>query len=142
MELHRKNPVCASCHQRMDPLGFALENFDAVGKWRVESDGAPIDPAASLPDGTKFSGAAGLRELLASHREDFARTLTGKLLAYAVGRGLEYTDLPAIRKIARDAAKSEYRWSAVISGIVNSAPFSMGTVRGGEASGAGAPGGR
>jgi hypothetical protein len=125
MELHRKNVVCASCHQRMDPLGFALENFDALGKWRTESDGAPIDASASLPDGTRFEGVGGLRSLLATHQEDFVRTFTEKLLAYAIGRGIEYTDLPAIRKIARDAAPQEYRWSSIILGIVNSAPFSM-----------------
>jgi mono/diheme cytochrome c family protein len=128
MELHRKNAVCASCHQRMDPLGFALENFDALGRWRTESDGAPIDASASLPDGMAFAGVGGLRTLLASHQEDFARTLTGKLLAYAVGRGMESADMPTIRKIARDAAQNEYRWSSIILGIVNSPPFSMGTV--------------
>jgi mono/diheme cytochrome c family protein len=128
MELHRKNAVCASCHQRMDPLGFALENFDALGRWRTESDGAPIDASASLPDGTAFAGVGGLRTLLAGHQEDFARTLTGKLLAYAVGRGMESADMPTIRKIARDAAQNEYRWSSIILGIVNSPPFSMGTV--------------
>ena len=126
MELHRKNPVCASCHQRMDPLGFSLENFDAIGKWREESDGAPVDPAALLPDGTPFEGMGGLRNLLVSHKEDFVGTLGEKLLAYAVGRGVEYYDQPAIRKIARDAAQHEYRWSAVVLGIVKSAPFSMG----------------
>ncbi len=130
MELHRKNAVCASCHQRMDPLGFALENFDALGKWRTESDGAPIDASASLPDGTRFEGVGGLRTRLAKHKEDFVRTFTEKLLAYAIGRGIEYTDLPAIRKIARDAAPQEYRWSSIILGIVNSAPFSMSTAGG------------
>jgi len=129
MELHRKNPACASCHQRMDPLGFSLENFDAVGKWRTEADGAPVDPEASMPDGTRFEGASGLRAFLVGNREEFVRTLSGKLLAYAVGRGVEYYDQPAIRKIARDAAQGEHRWSAVISGIVNSTPFSMGVVR-------------
>jgi len=127
MEVHRKNVVCASCHQRMDPLGFALENFDALGKWRTESDGAPIDASASLPDGTRFEGVGGLRALLASHPQDFVRTFTEKLLAYAIGRGIEYSDLPAIRKIARDAASQEYRWSSIVSGIVNSTPFSMST---------------
>src|SRR5262249_27824934 len=99
MEMHRRNPACASCHQRMDPLGFALENFDALGKWRTSSDGAPIDPSASFPDGTHFEGLAGLRTLLAGHNEDFVRTLTGKLLAYALGRGLDYRDMPAVRRI-------------------------------------------
>ena len=138
MEIHRKDAVCASCHQRMDPLGFALENFDAVGKWRTESDGAPIDPAATFPDGSRFSGASGLRALLASHKEDFARTLTEKLMAFAVGRGIEYTDLPAIRKIARDAAPGDYRWSSIILGIINSPPFSMATATGGESARTGA----
>jgi mono/diheme cytochrome c family protein len=132
MEVHRKNPVCASCHMRMDPIGFSLENFDATGKWRIESDGAPIDAAASLPDGTKFEGVPGLRALLVSHKDDFVRTLSGKLLSYAIGRGLESYDLPAVRKIAREAAKNDYRWSAIISGIVTSTPFSMGIARGEE----------
>jgi hypothetical protein len=124
MEVHRKNPACASCHQRMDPLGFTLENFDAVGKWRAEADGVPVDPNASLPDGRQFAGVEGLRTYLADHKEDFVRTLSAKLLAYAVGRGIEYYDQPAIRKIARDASASDYRWSSVILGVVNSTPFS------------------
>jgi hypothetical protein len=126
MELHRQSPVCASCHQRMDPLGFSLENFDALGKWRTESDGAPIDAAASLPDGTRFEGIAGLRQLIESHKEDFVRTFTEKLLAYAIGRGIEPSDYPSIRKISRDASSQEYRWTAIIWGVVNSPPFSMG----------------
>ncbi|MCM3880067.1 MAG: DUF1592 domain-containing protein [Vicinamibacterales bacterium] len=130
MEVHRKNPVCASCHMRMDPLGFSLEHFDATGKWRVESDGARIDASASLPDGTTFDGVKGLRALLVSHKQEFVRTVSGKLLAYALGRGLEYYDLPAVRKIAREAEKSGYRWSAIVSGIVTSTPFSMGVVPG------------
>ena len=129
MEVHRKNPACASCHQRMDPIGFALENFDADGKWRTASDGEQIDAAASLPDGTRFEGVNGLRALLVSHQEDFVRTLSAKLLAYAVGRGLAYYDQPAVRKIARDAARHDYRWSSIIGGIVNSTPFSMSTAR-------------
>ena len=123
MEVHRKNPACASCHQRMDPLGFSLENFDAVGKWRTEADGVPVDPGASLPDGTQFAGVEGLRAYLVDHKEDFVRTLSGKLLAYAMGRGIEYYDQPAIRKIARDAEASDYRWSSVILGVVTSSPF-------------------
>jgi mono/diheme cytochrome c family protein len=132
MEVHRKNPVCASCHQRMDPLGFSLENFDAVGKWRTASDGVPIDPSAVFPDGTRFEGIAGLRTLLVAHREDFVRTFSGKLLAYAIGRGLDHHDAPAVRRIARDAAPGDYSWSAIITGIVKSTPFSM-AVAGGEA---------
>ena len=129
MEQHRKNPACASCHQRMDPLGFALENFDALGKWRTSSDGAPIDPAASLPDGTRFDGVGGLRTLMAGHSDDFVRTLTGKLLAYAAGRGLDYHDQPAIRAIARDAKDASFSWSSIITGIVKSPPFRMAVVR-------------
>jgi hypothetical protein len=126
MELHRQEAACASCHQRMDPLGFSLENFDALGKWRAESDGAPIDASAALPDGTQFQGIAGLRQLMVTHQEDFVRTFTEKLLAYAIGRGVELSDMPAIRKIARDAAHENDSWSAIIWGIVNSAPFNMG----------------
>jgi mono/diheme cytochrome c family protein len=125
MEVHRRNPACASCHQRMDPIGFALENFNADGTWRVESDGVPVDASASLPDGTKFDGITGLRSLLVGHKEDFARTLSSKLLAYAIGRGVEYYDLPAVRKIERDAAANDYRWSSIIEGIVKSTPFRM-----------------
>jgi len=130
MELHRKNPACASCHQRMDPLGFALENFDAVGKWRTASDGAAIDPSASFPDGSTFEGIAGLRTLLVSHQEDFVRTLSGKLLAFAVGRGLDYHDLPAIRAIVREAKPAGYSWSAIITSIVRSTPFGMAAATG------------
>jgi len=117
----------------MDPLGFSLENFDAVGKWRTVSDGAPIDASASLPDGTRFDGVNGLRALLLSHKEDFVRTLSSKLLGYAIGRGTEYYDLPAIRKISRDAQAADYRWSAMLLSVVNSAPFSIGVVPGGAA---------
>jgi uncharacterized protein DUF1592/uncharacterized protein DUF1588/uncharacterized protein DUF1585/uncharacterized protein DUF1587/uncharacterized protein DUF1595/cytochrome c len=129
METHRRNPACAVCHVRMDPLGFALENFDSLGKWRTVSDGAPIDAAAALPDGTQFQGVAGLRTLLVSHRDDFVRTFTEKLLAYAVGRGVEYYDRPAVRKITREAAGDNFRWSSLIAGIVKSMPFSMGIVK-------------
>jgi mono/diheme cytochrome c family protein len=130
MEMHRKNPACASCHQRMDPLGFALENFDAVGKWREASDGAPIDPSAMFPDGTRFVGLTGLRTLMVSHKEDFVRTLTGKLLAYAIGRGLDHHDMAAIRRITRDAAAADYSWSSIVSGIVKSTPFRMAVANG------------
>jgi hypothetical protein len=127
LEAHRKNPTCAACHVRMDPLGFSLENFDALGMWRTVSDGAPIDVSAALPDGSRFEGVAGLRKVLISHREDFIRTFTEKLLAYGVGRGLGYDDLPAVRKIARDSAADDDRWSSIIMGIVKSAPFGMST---------------
>jgi hypothetical protein len=111
----------------MDPLGFSLENFDALGAWRTSSDGGPIDAAAALPDGSRFQGVPGLRQLLLSHREDFIRTFTEKLLAYAIGRGLGSDDLPAVRKIARDSAADDHRWSSIIMGIVKSAPFGMST---------------
>ncbi|HXP89041.1 MAG TPA: DUF1592 domain-containing protein [Bryobacteraceae bacterium] len=125
LEQHRQNPACASCHVRMDPLGFSLENFDAIGKWRKAEDGVPIDSSAVLPDGTKFEGVAGLRKLLLSHREQFVSTVTQKLLTYALGREVEYYDMPAVRKITRDAAASDYKWSSIILGIVKSVPFQM-----------------
>jgi mono/diheme cytochrome c family protein len=125
LEQHRQNPACATCHVRMDPLGFALENFDAVGKWRSAEDGEVIDASASLPDGTKFAGVAGLRNLLLGRREQFVNTFTEKLLTYALGRELEYYDMPAVRKITREAAANDYRWSSIILGIVNSVPFQM-----------------
>ena len=124
LEQHRANPVCASCHAPMDPLGFALENFDAIGSWRTTSEaGLPIDASATMPSGTRFDGPAGLRSVLLSRGEDFAATVTEKLLAYAVGRGLEYYDRPSVREILRGAASDDYRWSSIVLGIVNSAPF-------------------
>jgi hypothetical protein len=125
MEQHRKNTVCASCHVRMDPLGFALENFDAIGKWRTSSEGTPIDSSAVLPDGSRFDGAVGLRNFVVSHREEFVRTIAKKLLTYALGRAVEFYDLPAVRTITREAAATEYRWSSIILGIVRSTPFQM-----------------
>ena len=130
MEAHRKNPSCAVCHVRMDPLGFSLEHFDALGKWRNSIDTLPIDASAALPDGTRFDGVAGLRQLMANHQEDFARTLTQKLLAYALGRSVEASDWPTIRQITRQAAPGEYRWSSLLTGIVGSTPFRMSTAHG------------
>lgn len=129
MEAHRKNPSCAVCHVRMDPLGFSLENFDALGKWRTSVDAVPVDASAALPDGTKFDGVTGLRQLMASHQEDFARTFAQKLLGYALGRSIESTDLPAIRQITKNAAPGGYRWSSLIMGIAQSTPFTMSTTR-------------
>ena len=125
MEQHRANPVCASCHARMDPLGFALENFDAIGRWRDTEEGVPIDTAGVLPDGTPFQGPAGLREVLLSRRQEFVLNLTEKLLTYALGRGVEYYDAPAVRVIMQEAAPGDYRWSSLILGIVKSTPFQM-----------------
>jgi hypothetical protein len=125
MEEHRRNAVCASCHVRMDPLGFALENFDAIGRWRGRSDGVPIDSSGVLPDGTAFEGVPGLRTLLVSHRQEFLQTVSQKLLTYAIGRSPEYYDMPAIRKIQRESAAQDYRWSAVILAVIQSTPFQM-----------------
>jgi hypothetical protein len=126
LEQHRKNPTCASCHARMDPLGFALENFDAIGSWRTLSEAnTPIDASGALPDGTKFEGPEELRRLLLSRRDDFVTTLAEKLLTYAVGRGVEHFDASAVRGIVREASRHDYRWSSLILGIVKSSPFQM-----------------
>jgi hypothetical protein len=123
---HRREPVCSSCHSSIDPPGFALENFDAIGGWRtVDEAGRPVDSAGTLLNGTKIEGLSGLRAYLLAEPDRFPRTLTEKLLAYALGRRLEYYDRPAVRKIVRDAAASDYRWSSLILGIVRSAPFQM-----------------
>ncbi len=125
MEQHRNNPVCATCHSRMDPLGFALENFDGLGQWRATEGNGPVDSSGVLPDGTKFQGAAELRKILLSHPEQFVTTVTEKLLTYALGRGVEYYDEPTVRKIMREVAPNNYRFSSLITGIVNSTPFQM-----------------
>ena len=125
-ERHRANPVCASCHRLMDPPGFALEQFDAVGRFRTRTAAnTPIDASGELPDGTRFDGAAGLRAALVRKPERFVGTLTEKLLTYALGRGLEHYDAPAIRVITRDAADNDYRFSSLVVGIVKSMPFRM-----------------
>jgi len=129
MEQHRKDPACAGCHARMDPLGFALENFDAVGRWRATSDGLPVDASGSLSDGTKFEGVDGLRKVVLSRGDQFVSTFTSKLLTYGLGREIEYYDLPAIRKIVKDASADDYRWSSIILGIVKSTPFQMSIVK-------------
>ena len=125
LEQHRANPTCASCHSRMDPLGFSLENFDAVGQWRAADGEAPIDATGVLLDGTAVDGPASLRRALVAQKEQFVRTVTGKLLTYALGREMEYSDAPAIRAIVRAAAAGDYRWSSAIVAIVNSPPFRM-----------------
>jgi cytochrome c5 len=125
MEQHRANPVCASCHRVMDPLGFALENFDATGRWRASDGGKPIDSSGVTPDGTPLQGPADLRKFLLAHPEQFVTTATTKLLTYALGRGVEYYDAPAVRRILRDAAPGNYRWSSIILGIAQSTPFQM-----------------
>ena len=125
MAMHRENPACRVCHAAMDPIGFSLENYDAVGKWRNVFADQPIDASGLLPDGNTFDGPDGLRDLLLSRPDDFVGTITEKLMRFALGRSLEYYDMPAIRKIVRDAAESDYRWSAIILGVVESVPFQM-----------------
>ena len=126
LQRHRESPACSVCHAPMDPLGLALENYDAVGKWRTTGEASlPIDASGNLPDGTAFEGPTGLRTLLLERREQFIGTLTEKLLAYALGRGPEYYDRPTVRAITRSAASENYRWSSIITGIVQSTPFRM-----------------
>jgi hypothetical protein len=122
---HRANPVCATCHDVMDPIGLGLENFDAVGKWRTREPGGEIDAHGQLADGTPISGAAELREALTANREQFARVFTEKLLIYALGRGLEAYDMPTVRSIVRDAEDEDYRFAALVKGVANSVPFRM-----------------
>ena len=126
LEQHRENPVCASCHARMDPLGFALEHFDAIGKWRAAGEaGTAIDARGVFPDGTEFDGLAGLKTVLLSEHEQFVQTVAEKLTTYALGRGVQYYDMPAVRRIIREAADDDYTWSSLVLGIVRSIPFQM-----------------
>jgi hypothetical protein len=120
---HRANPACHGCHQLMDPVGFSLENYDAVGRWRTSDDGLPIDNAGGIPDGSKFDGVAGLQQAILNRPELFATTLAEKLLTYSLGRGVEYYDAPAVRGIVRQAKAHDYRFSSFILGIASSAPF-------------------
>ncbi len=122
---HRANTACASCHNLMDPIGFALENFDATGRWRTLEDGQPIDVTGGLPDGSQFAGVAGLEAGLLKHPDLFVSALTEKLFTFALGRGVEPSDAPAVRKIVRDAQANDFRFSSVILGVVNSNPFTM-----------------
>jgi hypothetical protein len=125
IEQHRSNPVCAACHNVMDPLGFALENYDAIGRYRKTADGVAIDASGATPDGQKFEGLAGLRSIMEKRSDDFVSTVAEKLLTYALGRGVEYYDQPVVRKIVRDAAPGGYQWSSIIVGITKSVPFQM-----------------
>jgi len=124
MTAHRANPVCASCHSRMDPLGFALENFDAIGQWRENDSGAPINSVIELR-GRKIESTRAFREALLTDSDEFVRTVTEKLLTYALGRGLDYYDASTVRQLVRDVAREDYRWSALVLGIVGSTPFQM-----------------
>ena len=124
LEQHRANPGCAGCHAVMDPIGFALENYNGIGQWRAEDGGSPIDATGKLPDGTQFSGPSGLRNTMStSKREEFANTVTEKLLTYGLGRGLEYYDQPAVRSILRECGPGDYRMRDLVKAVVMSTPF-------------------
>ena len=131
MTAHRANPVCASCHQIMDPIGLGLENFDAVGAWRdrdgisLSSVGTPIDASGQLMDGTKVDGVITLREALVRDPEIFVGAFTEKLLTYAIGRGVAHYDMPVVRAIVRDGRRTNYAFSSILLGIVESGPFQM-----------------
>jgi hypothetical protein len=129
LEAHRSNPSCNGCHGVMDPLGFALENFDAIGAWRVKDREAAssIDSSGELADGTVVSGPEDLREALLAEPTQFVQTLTEKLMIYALGRGVEHYDMPAVRRIVRDAERQDYRFSAILAGIALSEPFRFST---------------
>ena len=130
LEQHRTNPVCASCHRNMHPLGFALENFDALGRYRATDGDKPVDPTGVMPDGTRLDGPVTLRQALVADPSQFASTVTERLLTYALGRGVEYYDRPVVRRIVREAAANGYRWSSLILGIVESLPFRNAVVDG------------
>jgi hypothetical protein len=123
MEQHRSNPACRACHSRMDPMGFSMENFNAIGAWRDKDGEFPIDAVGTLPDGRTFDGASGLKTILKTEGDKFAEALTHKMLLYALGRGLGTADRPAIKAIAARAAAAEYRFSSLVLGVVDSEPF-------------------
>jgi hypothetical protein len=125
MEEHRKNPACASCHRVIDPLGLALENFDVTGRWRIKDSGKPVDATGVMYDGTKLDGPASLRAALVGHKDVFLETFAENLMMYALGRRIEYYDMPTIRSIARAAGRNDNHVSAFILGIVNSGAFQM-----------------
>jgi hypothetical protein len=130
MAQHRESPQCASCHAVMDPIGFSMENFDGVGRWRVLGEsGSVIDASGALPGGVTFTGPEGLKRALLGKSEEFVTNLTEKLLTYALGRGVEYYDLPSVRAIVRANAAEQYRVSSLIAGVVASAPFQMRKAR-------------
>jgi hypothetical protein len=125
LEKHRTNEPCASCHKIMDPMGLALENFDAIGSWRTLDSGFPIDASGQLVDGTKINSPAGFRQALLKYSDAYVRNLTAKLLTYALGRAITYTDMPVVRSIEREAAKNNNKFTSIVMGIVNSVPFQM-----------------
>jgi hypothetical protein len=125
LEQHRRNPTCASCHRVMDPLGFALENFDGIGEWRVKETGGAIDSTGQMGTGAPVDGPVGLRKAILAQPEMFVRTLTDKLMTYGLGRGVEHKDKPFVRGIARAAAAQNYRFSSIVLGIVKSPAFQL-----------------
>jgi hypothetical protein len=125
MEEHRRNPACASCHRVIDPLGLTLENFDVTGKWRIKDNGMTVAANGELYDGTPMDGPAGLRAALLKHKDAFLISFTESLMTFALGRRVEASDMPTVRRIVRDAAAKDFRLSAFILGVVNSAPFRM-----------------
>lgn len=126
MAQHRTNPACSSCHQLMDPIGLSMDNFDATGRWRNRNEGdLPIDASGALPGGAVYDGVAGLKQALMNRPELFTSTVSEKLMTYALGRGMDPDDAPAIRSIVRDARANNYRFSSLILGIVKSTPFQM-----------------
>jgi hypothetical protein len=128
MEEHRKNPSCTPCHRVIDPLGLALENFDATGKWRIKDNGQPIDSVGELYDGTRMDGPVGLRNALLKHSNLVITSFTESLMTYALGRRVEHYDMPRVREIVREAKKNDYRLSSFILGVVNSPAFRMSKV--------------
>jgi hypothetical protein len=132
MEAHHTNPVCASCHKIFEPIGLALENFDAVGAWRTQDGDSPIDASGVLVDGSKVEGVASLRDALVRRSDQFVRVITEKMMTYALGRGVEYQDMPLVRSIVRDSAASNYKFTSIVLGIVKSAPFQMNAKIGGD----------
>ena len=127
MDQHHQNPVCATCHRIFEPIGLAMENYDAIGSWRTTVDGSPIDLTGVLVDGTKVDGVVSLRDQLVKYQDQYVRVVAERLLTYALGRGVEYQDMPLVRTIVRDAAKDKYRFSSLVMSIVKSQPFQMNT---------------
>ncbi|MFO0960709.1 MAG: DUF1585 domain-containing protein [Isosphaeraceae bacterium] len=122
---HRANPACAGCHNLMDPAGFALENYDAVGRWRGFEEGRPVDASGGLPDGSRFEGVDGLEKALLRRPDLFVAALAEKLMTFALGRGVEPADAPAIRKVVREARARDYRFGSIVEEIASSTPFGM-----------------
>jgi hypothetical protein len=125
MERHRASPVCAGCHRVMDPIGFSMENFDGIGRWRAKEDGTAIDASGTLFTGAKLDGVSALRQEMTRRPDVFVGVLTERMLTYAVGRGLEYYDMPAVRKIVQDARSTDYKFSSIVLGVTRSVPFQM-----------------